>query len=641
MPTPQQVTSTTTDLVVWEVDNTGNVRQDGGIEFKADASPEATPSGHVQLYSPDGAALWTQDSSGTRSVLSAGAGTTGGLDWINVRAYGAVGDNVTDDTTALQNAINACPNNGVVYVPVGRYRITAPLILPPGVALRGESQPLRPRNSFNGNANLANVSYISPRSTFVGAAAIYVPDANLGGWSTMAQGSGIYDLVINCSALASGSADGVKVHGQVQGFVAENVSTIGTPGYGFNFAVNAAVASGPKNPFSLRLTRCFATGGGTATTTGGFFIYNATDSTFTDCETIAVGGDGWTIQGGGNTHFIGCRSENNSPGNGFVTAQTSGGTNASANMVSCSTNGNSLNGFSLAAAQTVTLADCVASGEGATSAGFSITSTTGIVALSGCTSPLGATSQYGVRVTGALNTVISGGLYFGTSAGVSDGGGNTTLIKSPNVVELAGSSTTPTVTVAGVRTGTNALSNQGGFSLGSWQATNNSFVAVTADPMITGNSSAALTRGTVYLASVYIPVATSLTTCYYYIITGGSGGATAGQNFVGLYNAAGTRLATTNVDAQADTVTGLQTVTWASTAVTPGMYWVAFVYNTGTAAPALARASTQLLTFMQAGQSAAQLRFAVNGTGATSLASSITPSSNVAGSGLPLLAAVA
>ena len=57
MPTPQQVTSTTTDLVVWEVDNTGNVRQDGGIEFKANPSPEATPAGHMQLYSPDGSGL--------------------------------------------------------------------------------------------------------------------------------------------------------------------------------------------------------------------------------------------------------------------------------------------------------------------------------------------------------------------------------------------------------------------------------------------------------------------------------------------------------------------------------------------------------------------------------------------------------
>ncbi|NUP38962.1 MAG: hypothetical protein HOY76_18585 [Streptomyces sp.] len=57
MPTPQTVTSTTTDLPVWEVDNTGNTRQDGGIELKANPNPEPTPAGHLQLYSPDGVGL--------------------------------------------------------------------------------------------------------------------------------------------------------------------------------------------------------------------------------------------------------------------------------------------------------------------------------------------------------------------------------------------------------------------------------------------------------------------------------------------------------------------------------------------------------------------------------------------------------
>lgn len=57
MPTPQQVTSTSTELVVWEVDNTGNTRQDGGVMLKANPTPAPTRSGHVQLYSPDGVGL--------------------------------------------------------------------------------------------------------------------------------------------------------------------------------------------------------------------------------------------------------------------------------------------------------------------------------------------------------------------------------------------------------------------------------------------------------------------------------------------------------------------------------------------------------------------------------------------------------
>lgn len=47
---------------------------------------------------------------------------------INVRDFGAVGDGSTDDTNALQNAINVCPKNGRVLVPAGTY-YTRPLVL--------------------------------------------------------------------------------------------------------------------------------------------------------------------------------------------------------------------------------------------------------------------------------------------------------------------------------------------------------------------------------------------------------------------------------------------------------------------------------------------------------------------------------
>ena len=48
---------------------------------------------------------------------------------LDVRNFGATGDGNTDDTAAVQNAINAAidAGGGTVYFPVGNYRITAPL----------------------------------------------------------------------------------------------------------------------------------------------------------------------------------------------------------------------------------------------------------------------------------------------------------------------------------------------------------------------------------------------------------------------------------------------------------------------------------------------------------------------------------
>lgn len=57
----------------------------------------------------------------------------------NVKTYGAIGDNSTDDTIAIQNAINAAHNQGggVVVFPGAIYRITTPLTLYSSISLQG------------------------------------------------------------------------------------------------------------------------------------------------------------------------------------------------------------------------------------------------------------------------------------------------------------------------------------------------------------------------------------------------------------------------------------------------------------------------------------------------------------------------
>jgi len=59
---------------------------------------------------------------------------------ISVKDFGAVGDGVADDTTAIQACINYCNTNGLtVYLPAGSYKITDSLVLYTGAKLHGES----------------------------------------------------------------------------------------------------------------------------------------------------------------------------------------------------------------------------------------------------------------------------------------------------------------------------------------------------------------------------------------------------------------------------------------------------------------------------------------------------------------------
>lgn len=62
-------------------------------------------------------------------------------DVVSVKAYGAVGDGVADDTAAIQAAIGSLPAaGGSIYLPVGDYRITSPITVRSDLIIRGDGQ---------------------------------------------------------------------------------------------------------------------------------------------------------------------------------------------------------------------------------------------------------------------------------------------------------------------------------------------------------------------------------------------------------------------------------------------------------------------------------------------------------------------
>jgi Pectate lyase superfamily protein len=60
--------------------------------------------------------------------------------YVSVKDFGAVGDGVTNDVTAFQNAINAAQTNGLtVFIPAGNYLLNNTITVKSGVALTGQS----------------------------------------------------------------------------------------------------------------------------------------------------------------------------------------------------------------------------------------------------------------------------------------------------------------------------------------------------------------------------------------------------------------------------------------------------------------------------------------------------------------------
>lgn len=71
--------------------------------------------------------------------------------WVNVKAYGAQGDGITDDTAAINRAIrdlytkqlttseNVLQSKKTIWFPAGKYLISAPILVYPQVCLQGEA----------------------------------------------------------------------------------------------------------------------------------------------------------------------------------------------------------------------------------------------------------------------------------------------------------------------------------------------------------------------------------------------------------------------------------------------------------------------------------------------------------------------
>ena len=79
----------------------------------------------------------------------------------NVRGYGAVGNGSTDDTSAIQTALNAAVSNGggIVFVPIGLYVINSELTLGTSVALIGASNQNVGSDQTNGSTIKAGSSW--------------------------------------------------------------------------------------------------------------------------------------------------------------------------------------------------------------------------------------------------------------------------------------------------------------------------------------------------------------------------------------------------------------------------------------------------------------------------------------------------
>lgn len=292
-----------------------------------------------RFFGPDGVTgMWADAGGPTRawmdahSLTGSSEGPPGSVrDWLNVTDYGALGDNVADDTAAIQAALNVCPMGGIVYLPAGAYRTSAPLTIPPAVTLMGTHTNLMTV------VNLTDPPcYIKPLASFAGAAVIQLLDEIVGGYNTISAEHRILNVMIDGTDLADPGIDGIQAAGNIQNVGLRDVTIRRVTGAGINTQAN-----GGFFPYSWRLHRVMVDNCGWH----GFAVQVMTDITLIDCQAIGNGANGFDINNAANSQMIGCRAEWNTNEGIHITGDWATGTGSGGMLMGdCSTDRNGFNG---------------------------------------------------------------------------------------------------------------------------------------------------------------------------------------------------------------------------------------------------------------------------------------------------------
>ena len=561
---------------------------------------------------------------------------------ITPQDYGAVGNGVADDTLPIQNALNAAPLGGLVYLPPGTYGITSPLMIPPQVALWGS-------HSSHIDSTTCEIKALAGFAS-TNAAMILMVDQATGGYSVASNQQGLFFLTLDGSNITGSTTDGVQMQGFVHGVIVQDMQIRSVPNH-----FVSSVSNGSGFSYSHRFTRVLGNNcGGYGFSAGGM-----TDTTWIDVESIGSSKSGWLLNAQpSNSVFTNCRSEY-SNWNGWEISGTWTGSNTGGGgcqLVGCTTDGNNRNGILITATGDTPLSiiggyyrrdGANGTAGGGSYAGIQCTGSTIPVeitqpnVLTGlANSGAGQTvpgPQYGFAVNAASsNVVVNGGMLYGNTQAWIDDGSNTNVLRGANVIERVGGQTGYATAFHGLQASLSAPptwdSGPGSTTISVVQ--NNltpeeiGYILGTV-PTEALQSTQTLTSGTVYLARVAArqsKTISNLTLCQTTI------GSSLTVGLAGIYNAAGTLLQktadqSTNWSTGTPPLTRTMALTSSQTVVAGQYYYLAVVaVFTGTAPVFMRTGGTSATgSFMNLGAAAGSPRWATLG-GQSTLPSSITDS---------------
>lgn len=539
-------------------------------------------------------------------------------------AGGADPTGATDSTAAIQAALAGrwAQGGGDVTVPWGQFMVSG-IYMPPYTRLVSLTPPIT-LNQFTGSTGIARIFANPAWAPGASVGIVNFQSKTPGGWSVNAAGSGLKNVFLDGSGNASANIQGIVFNGPVYDTDLEDVF-IWKPGHnGFGFTGVTESGIGPTFAYHQRWRRVSVVSAANV----GFPLANLTDS---DLEIFAFGSasDNVTLQNNSNS-VMRIRSEWSSGGRGVSVTGAGGSV-----VIDLSTDQNAKEGLYIhaATAQATQGGGLVIRGKlhadgnggGGDNIGVKITGSSVPIDLTGLNIESGQNVNDSLwypatafSVDTSSNVSVSGGTFQGITTVWNDGGTNANITRT-GVIGATGNPGSQVFT---------PLPDLG-VSVTPWLPADFGLLAWSADAELCASGST-LTLNTVTLHRVNLRYAAKVANVLAWITAGGSG-QTAAQNFGGLYNSAGTKIAATADQTTPWTGTGLMTMALSGGPynLDAGYYWVALLTNGGTSPTFLRIPTPNSSAVPNMGNAAAAFRSATNGTG-TTLPSSITPASNAA-----------
>lgn len=219
---------------------------------------------------------------------------------ISVKDWGALGNGTTDDTTAIQLALNATPVGGVCTLPPGQFAITAPIVVPPGVTFRGLHG-----DTLEYTGALASPCQLKVLGSFVGSAAVKLLGKFEGGYATDNVGTRVERITVDGTAGPTTGVRGFYCFGYVREATFDRCTVRKVSDNGFVADEDTSSTDAGHNAYSLRFLHCVADNVKGA----GFSFNNCPDTTLFDCNAQGCGWVGFYLAGMPNGQMIACRSE--------------------------------------------------------------------------------------------------------------------------------------------------------------------------------------------------------------------------------------------------------------------------------------------------------------------------------------------